>query len=160
MVYATWQSSSHWRWAIQHLQDLDTGTMCQVLQCKWLYSGVHNQINNDINNHRSRSCQGEGHLINSLQGIWRRILQENPHKITALSTIRSHHQTQGLVHIPTSQGLSTQPHRTSSLQRVHWRTSQDRENLPLKIPPSGTLFLCQKKESGEIAILPRLSVSQ
>ena len=69
MVYVAQQSSSHQRWAIWHLQDLDTDTMCQVLQHKWLHPGICHQMDDNINDHCSRSNQGEGHPTNGLQGI-------------------------------------------------------------------------------------------
>ena len=119
MVYAIQQSSSHQRWAIWQLQNLDAGTTCQVLQHKWLHSRIHHQMNDNINDHYSRSSQGKGHSINGLQGIWGHVFQENPHQVTTLSTIWPCHQTQRLVCAPTSQGLPAESHQTSSLQRVH-----------------------------------------
>ena len=160
MVYATRWSSSHQKWTIQHLQNLDTDTACQVLQHEWLHSGVHNQINNNINEHHSRSCYRKDHLTNGLQGIQRCILWENSHKITTLSIIQPCHQTQELICTQIGQSLPTQPHQTSSLQRICWRTPQDRENLPLEISPGYSILLCQKERSWEITSLPRVSVPQ
>ena len=160
MVYATRWSSSHRRGAIWHLQVLDARTTCQVLQCKQLHPRVHNQTNNNINNHCSRSSQRESHLTNSLQGIQRCILWENSHKITTLSIIQPCHQTQELICTQIGQSLPTQPHQTSSLQRICWRTPQDRENLPLEISPGYSILLCQKERSWEITSLPRVSVPQ
>ena len=96
----------------------------------------------NINNHCSRSNQRKGHLTDSGQGIWRYILLENSHKITTLSTIWPYHQTQRLICTPTGQSLSAQPHQTPSLQGIHWRTPQDRENLPLKILLGCTILFC------------------
>ena len=160
MVYIIQWSSSHWRQAIWHLQDLDARTTCQVLQHKWLHPRIHHQMNNNINNHCLRSNQGEGHPIDSLQGIWGHAFWENPHQITTLSIIRPHYWTQGLVYASTSEDLPTQSHQTSSLQRVCWKTSQDKENLPFKISPGCTNLFHQKEGSWEIMPLPRLPVSQ
>ena len=65
-----------------------------------------------------------------------------------------------IVCIPMGQGLPAQFHWTSSLQRVHWRIPQDRENLPLKVSPSHAILLCQEKRSWETMPLSRLSVPQ
>ena len=108
----------------------------------WLHSRICHQMDNDINNHRSRSNQGEDHLASGLQRIWGCILWENSCEITTLLILWPCHWTQKLVHTLTGQVLPTKPHWTSILQRVCQRTPQNRKNYSFQIPSSHIIFLC------------------